>query len=203
MQRQPTKSWSELSSLDSWQEGPVQLVGLGTAGTASKPEAVRAITVVLESSLAPRQFGIVAISDPKTNDTYVMNGGQFYVSTPSSIIASWLVVGTLNFSTPYLKLPASAGGVPAAIARFCREFTPERVAEESQRYDSIRLSAVAPRDFFERGSQLVAAELVSLQAENGTLRIELRSHAGTLGEFWIDVERRAVLKSTFDGREYR
>ena len=197
MESQVTKSWADAKAPSSWEDAVVDLVVPGSGSVPSTVEHVRAKTVTFRSSIPPKLFSAIAVSDPHTAETYVLPGGRFFVSDKTGMTAAWLILGTLNVTRSFLKVPTTADGESAAIATFASQFTERQVAEESQKYSTVRLGAVAPEGFFVRGSQLVPADLQAFDIRDGVLRLDLRSHNGTVGSFWVDLATLKVTKTKF------
>ena len=84
-----------------------------------------------------------------------------------------------------------------AIATFMSRFTERAVAEDFEKTSRVPLAVDVPAGFFANGSQLVAPSLETFDVSDGILRIDLRSHDGTAGSFWVDLATLKVTKTQF------
>lgn len=194
---QVANSWADVHEPSAWIDAIVDLVVPGTGSVSSTVEHVRAKTVTFRSSIPPKLFSAIAVPDAHTGETYVLAGGRFYISDKAGMTGAWLVLGTLNLTRSFLKVPTAANGQSEAIAAFASQFSERQVAAESEKYATVRLAPTAPAGFFVRGSQPVAADLQGFDVRDGVLRLDLRSQSGTTGSFWVDLTTLKVTKTTF------
>ncbi len=104
-------------------------------------------------------------------------------------------LGQLTIYRSFLNVPTTAEGMSTAIARFVSEFSEARAADELDKFSNVSLAASAPKGFFVQGSFLVSGDLLKLDVQDGVLRLDLRSHNGTTGSFWVDSAKLKVTKT--------
>jgi len=191
---QVVKSWADVRTSTAWDETTVDLLVPGTNGKTSTVERTRARAITFRTSTPPDAFSAVVVPDPHTGKTAVVPGGRFFISDASGMTAAWLVLGMLKLQRSLLEVSTTANPHEIAIAAFVGRFTEKQVAEEKNRYSTVRLGESAP-GFFLMGSQLVDADLLAFELADGVLRLDLRSRNGRTGSFWIELSTLRVAKT--------
>lgn len=156
--------------------------------------SAKAITVKSTDSVT--QVGLVLVSVPPTGETYVVRGTEVCVSSSRGVSAIRLVVSSLNVFASYVRVASATGSEAAALAALTAEYTPEKLAA-IEMTSTVQLAGSAPADFFVAGSQLVQARSVAFGVQDSLIRLDLVSHAGQPGTFWVDPVTWTVKKSEF------
>lgn len=196
MTGQGARRWAEINSAASWRDTSVRLLIAGSGVTPGRVETTPAKIVLVQLPVEPRLAELVIVTNPVTADTHVITAGAIYVAARTGLTSISLSLGTLYLRDSHVRV-AGADSVDRAISAFTAQFTSEQLGVASERYGVVRLAEMAPLDFFVRGSQPVNASLESSDMQNGFLRLRLRSHDGTIGEFSVDLGKRMVVKAEF------
>lgn len=197
MGAQVVKSWSDVGTPAAWNETMVDLLVPGSGNKTSAVERIRAKSITFASSIPPRLFSAIVVPDPHTGKTSILPGGRFFISDSSGMTAVSFVLGVVNLKRSLLEVTTTANADEAAIHAFVGRFSEKQLADETERYSTVRLAESAPPGFFLNGSQLVPAELKAFDLADGVLRLDLRSQNGTTGSFWIELSSLRVVKTQF------
>jgi hypothetical protein len=196
IEAQKPMSWADVKTAASRDDIVVNLVIPGSGTVPSRVERVKA-KVGFGSSF-PGPFSVVAIADPNTCKTCILTGSRFFISGKSGMVGISADFGTLSFYSSFWESPTTPGGMSDAIARFTAEFSEQQAAAHWERTPRVRLVGPnMPSDFYVVGSQPVDAPVQAFDVRDGVLRLEKRSHSGTLGTFWVDLATHKLIKTQF------
>lgn len=204
MQSQFGKPWSDVGNTGLWLDENVELILPGSGDKAATIQRITAKRFLLNwtkpGGKQPELISIVAVSNPFRKETCIFPYGRYFVSHSSSTMGLSLEFGeSLHRSDCMVHVPL-ANDEHNAIQQFAADFTPELLVHKSRRLTTVRFSRFAPKEFYVRGSQLVRAELLSIDMRDGTLKLEMKSYSGAVGVFWVDVEKFAVVKTEFQSQ---
>ena len=190
---QSGRQWSEIKSPSSWSETTVPVLIPASGPTPSRPVSRSAKNVLITVPGERHQIPVLAVGDPFTDATYVVTGipttlggtRGFYVADQAGLVAVWLFGSQLSIMDSFVRVPGSTS-MDRAIGRFAEEFTAQRLVA-SQEHRRVSLSG-APSDFFLRGSHFTDAALEKAEVQGSVLQLQLRSHYGGDGTFWVNLQ---------------
>jgi hypothetical protein len=163
-----------LSLSQPWRDVTIKLLIPGSSG----PPFVKSIIVEVPAKIATynRSFFVLALDDPFTGETFVVNGYEnlhlndfipgrnspvrdalgrkwprvdyFYFSSNSGPVLCYVGPGELSFGKTYDALPTAPGSVATAIARFESEYDADKLQAPLSEFNRISLMPVATQYFF-------------------------------------------------------
>ncbi|MEI6074446.1 MAG: hypothetical protein WCS94_02655 [Verrucomicrobiota bacterium] len=192
------------------------------------PEKVIFFTKTTQNARGTRTVTnwVAEVRDPYTKKIcLVAPFCYFVVSKNSGMVWFWPASMEIFWQHSFFEVTESENNKDTAITRFISEYDNEKLLMQESR---VLLRNAAPLDFFWQGSSIaVKSRIQSLDLTDGILRLDLLMndgkggkytgdvdgsedddfhyrqnrppHYGIMGSFWIDLNKRKVVKSVIDG----
>jgi hypothetical protein len=209
----------KIKIIQPWTDTTITLVVPGSPGpfpTKCTTETLKVRRAIYQMVPTPpreflglEKFSILEVDDPHSKKWWFIDGEHsFYVSDRSGMRGFTFGPGVLIWTSSYFGLP-DANSSTAAIAQFEKEINPEKLNEESNKRlttNRIRLMQSVPQFYFSDapvpGTGVIVPLIEAIDITDGILRLDMR-HSNTQkpGSIWIDLTRKRVIRSVFDGQE--
>lgn len=154
-----------------------------------------------------QSFYLLALTDPETNYSYVMRGGQtFYLRYESDILGCAVGAGGFTWIKSHLKMPPAQNGVARAVERFAAEVDDNALVQMESHYTRVDLKQGLRFPLFTAksmgGSQPAIPTVKALESTGSLLTLHLVSDGGKYqGTFSIDLNAGKLIRSSVDGAE--
>jgi hypothetical protein len=211
---------AKLSPYSPWADVKINLLIPGTSG----PPYVKSkmVEVPARRAFYTRYDSYLAIDDPYTQKTYILNGydvlpfhkngiEEFYISQDSGPVFCWVNPGAIMFGWTYVELPTAPGSMAKAIAQFEAEYDRDKLDKFNremifEKFSAIDLKAAAPIFYFDDvpapGCTTLPPDIESLDLMDGILHMNVRNPMTKIpATFWIDLKARKVIESVVDGQQ--
>ncbi len=201
--------WGEIGNPAHWRSYDVPLLIPGSQGVPATTKTISVKVVLTRPPIALDAFSIAIVPSADGDGADVMEGGSWFMPTPNGMVGVGRTRASLHLYDSYMKL---AGLESGWIEQVATRVSPARLLG----VDTARLRGGdawhlkrhvplsdrdTPRDFFGRYfSRDEDAETVAIDVQDGVLRLDLRSHTGQLGTFWVDIAAREVVRREFEPR---